>query len=61
MGHVIYINDCFFSLGDMMEYEKYGYTTDEIFDHYYKMLDIASGHNKEDSKMNIRTYKKLVL
>jgi len=56
IGGILEINDCWFSLDDMLDYMRYKYTPNQMFKHYYYALDI-----KTDDKhpICIRDWKKL--
>lgn len=53
IGGVLEINDYFFSLNDMVNYLKYGYSETEMFEHYNYILDMGL---KNETALNIRHY-----
>lgn len=52
-GGVFYINDRFFSIGDMVDYMRYGYTADQMFKHYDYALEC---HMEKKLPINIRNF-----
>ena len=56
IGGVIFINVYHFSMTDMLEYMKYGYSKKKMFEHVEYRLDCIYKHI---SPTNIKNYKKL--
>ena len=55
IGGVLHVNDYFFSLSDIIEFLKYGYTTKQMFDYYdYRMI-----LGDQDAPINIKNWRKL--
>jgi hypothetical protein len=57
-GGVLYINDRFFSPQDMIDYLRYSYSKDKMFEHYDYSL---ACREKEESPINIKNYRQLVV
>lgn len=56
IGGQIWINDYWFNFGHIVDYIKYDYTEDEMFEHYdYDLGERTAGR----IPINIRNYKKL--
>ncbi len=44
VGGVLFVNDYFFSLQDMMDFIKYGYPVKKMFEYYdYRLLNVEQG------------------
>jgi len=56
IGGVYYINDRFFNVSDMVDFIKYNYKQDEMFDYYDYALE-QQEQNK--TPINIKNWKKL--
>ncbi len=56
IGGVYYINDRFFNIQDMVDFIKYRYTSDQMFEYYDYALDLAM---EEKTPINIKNWKKL--
>jgi len=56
VGGVTFINDYFFSMSDILEYMKYGYSKKMMFERYEYTIDCIY---KDISPTNIKNYKKL--
>ena len=52
VGDVLYVNDYFFDLNKMIDYVKYDYSFDELYDHYHYFTEF------EGSPINIKNWKK---
>lgn len=55
IGDVLYINDRFFNLTDIVHYLKAGYSAKDMFLHYDLVLE---AHDKGETFLNIKTYAK---
>lgn len=56
IGGCYYINDRFFNVGDMIDYIKYHYTPEQMFEYYdYSIACKETGQ----TEVNIKNYKKL--
>ena len=55
IGGTYYVADYFFSAQDMVDYLKYKYTKNQMFQHYDESLDLAC---KDMPIINIRNWKK---
>ena len=55
-GGVLMIGDYYFSLENMLDYLKYKYGVDKMFEHYDYALDMAM---KDEYPICIRDYKRL--
>ena len=60
-GGVMFINDYFFSLDDMIDFIKNNYSKKDMFDYYDLRLDFDSyiGKKKREPVPNIKNWKKL--
>ena len=56
VGDVLFVDDLFFNVHDMMDYEKYWYSTDEMIDHYWYALDQVK---EQKTYTNIRNRKRM--
>jgi len=57
IGGVLYINDYFFNLSDIVDFIKYDYSKDKMFEYYEYTTDCMVGG---DIKVNIKNYLKLI-
>ena len=55
IGEVLYVNDRFFGLTDIVDFIQYRYTVDQMFDYYDYRLDLQE---KGESPINIKNWKK---
>jgi 3-hydroxy-3-methylglutaryl CoA synthase len=53
IGGVLYINDYFFSLSDMVDFIRYGYSKDKMFEYYDYRLE------NPNLRINIKNYLRL--
>lgn len=58
VGGILFVNDYFFNLKDMIDFVKYRYTRKKMFEYYDYALGIASG-DEGDYKINIKNWIKL--
>jgi hypothetical protein len=56
IGGVYYINDRFFNVQDMVDFIKYKYSADKMFEYYDYALDLAM---EGKTPINIKNWKKL--
>jgi hypothetical protein len=56
IGEVLYVNDRFFDLKDIVDFIQYRYTADQMFDYYDYRLDLQE---KGKSPINIKNWKRL--
>ena len=56
VGSILTINDYFFDLLDIVDYIRYRYSTDKMFEYYDYALKCRQ---KNESPINIKNYKKL--
>jgi hypothetical protein len=57
VGDVMFINDYFFSLDDMVNFLRYKYSEKDVFDYYDYRLDIDT--KGKETAINIKNWKKL--
>ena len=57
IGDVLYINDRFFDMDEIVNFIKYDYSADNIFKYYDYRLDC---HEKGKTHINIKHYLKLL-
>ena len=57
VGGCLYINDRFFSLSDIVEFLKYGYSPKKMFNYYDARL--RASESGDDAFMNIKSWLKL--
>ena len=56
IGEVLYVNDRFFDIKSIVDFIKYRYTADQMFDYYDYELKC---HDDNESPINIKNWKKL--
>jgi hypothetical protein len=56
IGGVLFVNDYFFNLSDIVGFLKYNYSVKKMFEYYDYSLKCAE---KEEAPINIKNYKKL--
>jgi hypothetical protein len=54
VGSVLYVNDHFFNLNNIIDFLKYKYSKNKMFEWYDYQMDCAY---KEESPINIKNYK----
>lgn len=62
VGGVLVVADYFFNLGDIVDFIKYNYSKDKMFEYYDYALDyhMQKKHKSTDYLVNIKNYKKLM-
>jgi hypothetical protein len=62
IGGVLSVADYFFNLGDIVDFIKYHYSKDLMFEYYDYALDyhMQEKHKASDYLINIKNYKKLM-
>lgn len=58
VGGCVHVNDYFFSLQDIVDFLKYGYSTDQVFEYY--AYDLNCAQDGEENPICIRDWKKLM-
>ena len=61
IGGVMVINDYFFDLSDMIDFLRYNYSTDDMFEYYELRMDyeLKKDNNPNTFMANIKNWKKL--
>ena len=56
IGGVLYVNDCFFNLSDIVDFIRYHYSKSKMFEYYDYRLKCTE---KKKLPINIKTYRQL--